>query len=128
MHFSGHATTEGLVLEDSDGASQFVSADALSDLFQLFAGHVECVLLNACYSARQAAAIGEHIPYVIGMSKEIGDRAAIEFAIGFYDALGAGRSIEDAYRFGCVAIRLQGIPEHLTPVLHKRRAIPESRR
>ena len=120
VHFSGHGATEGLVLEDSGGMSQFVSADALSDLFRLFAGHVECVLLNACYSAHQAAAISEHIPYVIGMSKEIGDRAAIEFAVGFYDALGAGRSIEDAYRFGCVAIRLQSIPEHLTPVLRKK--------
>lgn len=120
VHFSGHGATEGLVLEDSDGMAQLVSADALSDLFQLFAGHVECVLLNACYSAHQAAAISEHIPYVIGMSKEIGDRAAIEFAVGFYDALGAGRSIEDAYRFGCVAIRLQGLPEHLTPVLRKK--------
>lgn len=53
-------------------------------------------------------------------SKAIGDNAAIAFAIGFYQALGAGRTIEDAYRFGCVQIRLQGIPEHLTPVFIQR--------
>lgn len=32
------------------------------------------------------------------MSQAIGDRAAIEFTVGFYDALGAGRSFEDAYK------------------------------
>ena len=54
------------------------------------------------------------------MKKAIGDRAAIEFAVGFYDALGAGESIEFAYNLGCAAIQLAGIEEHLTPVLLKK--------
>jgi hypothetical protein len=53
------------------------------------------------------------------MNQAIGDRAAIAFAVGFYDALGAGRPIEFAYKLGCAAIRLEGIAEHLTPVLLK---------
>ncbi|WP_017749578.1 hypothetical protein [Scytonema hofmannii] len=53
------------------------------------------------------------------MNKEIGDQVAIEFAVGFYAALGAGEPIEFAYQFGCSAIRLAGFPEHLTPVLKK---------
>ena len=57
------------------------------------------------------------IDYVIGMNEKIGDEAAIAFAIGFYQALGAGRTVEEAYKLGCVQIRLQDIPEHLTPVL-----------
>ncbi len=51
------------------------------------------------------------------MKREIGDKAAIEFAVGFYDALGAGKTIEQAFKFGRSAIELQGIPEHLTPAL-----------
>jgi len=89
-------------------------------LFEQFAHQVNCVLLNACYSETQARAIAKHIEYVIGMNKAIGDRAAIAFAVGFYQALGAGRTIEDAYELGCVQIRLQDIPEHLTPVLIKK--------
>lgn len=50
----------------------------------------------------------------------IGDRAAMEFSKGFYDALGAGRPIEEAFKFGCNAIDLQRIPEHLTPVMKYR--------
>ena len=52
-----------------------------------------------------------------GMSKAIGDKAAIEFAVGFYDGLGAGRSVEFAYKLGCNSIEVAGIPEHLTPQL-----------
>lgn len=77
------------------------------------------MLLNACYSEIQANAIAKHIDYVIGMKKAIDDFAAITFAIGFYQALGAGRSIEEAYKCGCTLIRLRNIPEHLTPVLIK---------
>ena len=51
------------------------------------------------------------------MTQEIGDKAAIEFSVGFYDALGAGRSVDFAYRFGCSAIALAGIQESLTPIL-----------
>lgn len=124
VHFSGHGDTEGLVLEDDSGRAQLLSKEALSGLFKLFSNQVECVLLNACYSAVQAEAITQHIPYAIGMKKEIGDHAAIEFAVGFYDAIGAGRSVEEAYEFGCNAILSEGIPEYLTPVLHRRGAAP----
>jgi hypothetical protein len=118
VHFSGHGSpTEGLVCENGVGEAETVPPDALSDLFALCASHVECVVLNACYTEDQASAIAQHIPYVVGMNKAIGDQAAIKFAIGFYDALGAGRSYEDAFKFGRNAIDLKGIPEHLTPQL-----------
>ncbi len=120
VHFCGHGVgEEGLIFEDQAGQSRLISTEALADFFKLFAGKVECVVLNACYSEVQADAIACHINYVIGMNQAIGDGAAIQFTTGFYDALGAGRSIEEAYRFGCSAIQLEGIPEHLTPVLKR---------
>jgi uncharacterized protein YjbI with pentapeptide repeats len=112
--------TEGLILEDNIGQPKLVSVEALAKLFQLFTDRMECVILNACYSENQAQAISEHIPYVIGMKRAIGDRAAIEFAIGFYDGLLAGKSIEFSYKLGCSAIQTAGIPEHLTPVLKRK--------
>lgn len=118
VHFSGHgAGEEGLMFEDETGRGKLVDGEALAGLFELFAEQVECVVLNGCYSQVQAEAIAQDIPYVIGMSQTIGDKAAIEFAVGFYDALGAGRSVEFAHRLGCSAIRMAGIVENLTPVL-----------
>lgn len=118
VHFCGHGSgTDGLVLEDDAGKVQLVQTDALVNLFKRFATReLECILLNACYSEIQADALAEHIDYVVGMSSKIGDDAAIKFAVGFYDELGAGWSYEDAYQGGCDAIALQGIPEEHTPV------------
>lgn len=121
VHFSGHgAGEEGLALEDTDsGEVKLVRAETLAELFDLFQEQVECVLLNACYSEVQATAIAQHIHYVVGMKQAVGDRAAREFAVGFYDGLGAGRSIEFSYKLGCNAIAMEGIPENLTPVLKR---------
>lgn len=121
VHFSGHGTDKGeLCFENLLGKVQSVQPDALAALFELVADQVNCVVLNACYSEVQAKAIAQYIPFVIGMNKAIGDQAAIAFAVGFYKALGANKTVEQAYKFGCVEIRLQGIPEHLTPVLLKK--------
>ena len=122
VHFSGHGTTaNGLALEDKTGQTKWVSAEALAGLFELFQGKIECVLLNACYSETQAEAIHQHVDYVIGMNQAVGDQAAIAFAVGFYDALGAGRSFEQAYKFGCSAIDFESLVQRLTPVLKMRR-------
>lgn len=126
VHFSGHGVGDGgLAFEDETGQVKFVDAEALAGLFELFADQLECVVLNACYSEVQADAITQRINYVIGMNQAIGDRAAIEFTVGFYDALGAGRPVEFAHKFGCAAIRLAGIPEQLTPILKKKHNISE---
>jgi AAA-like domain/CHAT domain len=121
VHFSGHGIGEGgLVLENAVGQAQFVKSGALAGLFELFADKVECVVLNACYSEIQALAIAHHIPYVMGMSQSVGDRAARVFAVGFYDALGAGESFEFAYKLGRNRIALEGIPENMTPVITRK--------
>lgn len=123
VHFSGHGASSGaLCFENQIGEIQPIQPDALSGLFEQFSRQVNCVVLNACYSETQAIAIGKHIDCVVGMNQAIGDKAAISFSIGFYQALGAGRTIEEAYKLGCVQIRLQGIPEHLTPILIKQAA------
>jgi len=122
VHFSGHGSgSTGLALENNSGQMQLVSTESLARLFGLFLDKIECVLLNACYSQAQAEAIHQHIDYVVGMNQVIGDDAAIEFAIGFYDALFAGRSYEECFEVGCASIDLQGIPEHSTPQLKARR-------
>jgi hypothetical protein len=74
--------------------------------------------LNACYSEIQTQAIAQHIRFVIGMNQAIGDKGAIAFSVGFYKALAANRSIEEAYKFGCVEIQLYNVPEHLKPVIY----------
>lgn len=126
VHFCGHGSgEEGIAFEDENGQAKLISTEALSGFFELFSDKVECVVLNACYSEVQAEAIVKHIPHVIGMNKAIGDTAAIEFSVAFYDALGAGESIEFAYKLACNAIQLSGMPENLTPILKSMRRPPK---
>lgn len=118
VHFSGHGTRGGdLCLEDDSGRTHTVSPSAVASLFALLTDHVRCVVLNACFSETQARAIANHIQYVVGMKKEIGDVAAIAFSVGFYKSLAAGRTIPDAFELALVELRLLNIPEDLTPVL-----------
>jgi hypothetical protein len=118
VHFSGHGSRLGqIILEDNLGNSQPVSERALSTLFSVLKDNIRCVLLNACYSERQARAIVQHIDCVVGMSSAIGDKSAISFAAAFYQALGYGRDVKTAFELGCVQIDLESLDEQSVPKL-----------
>lgn len=127
VHFSGHGVASGdgvpgssggadLVLED-DGVVDMalVSTEALAALFAVHRDSVRCVVLNACHSQRQAAGIARSIDFVIGMSRPVQDQTAIAFAAAFYQGLGFGRSIRDAFEMGRVEARLIGQADYDVP-------------
>ena len=60
------------------------------------------------------------------MNDAIGDEAAIIFAASFYRALGFGRSVQQAFDQGKVALLLEGIPEENTPELLVRTGVNPS--
>ncbi|MEL6252576.1 MAG: CHAT domain-containing protein [Bacteroidota bacterium] len=110
----------GIALEDNEGKAKIVAATALGGLFELFGENIACVFLNACYSDAQADEIIKHVPYVIGMNTAVPDDTAITFATGFYDALGAGRDIEFAFKLAKNRIALEGMRGADIPVIRKR--------
>jgi hypothetical protein len=120
VHFCTHGEKDGLKIEDQDGSTIILKPGALSGLFELFKSKVQCVILNAGHSESQANAIKKHIDYVIGMKQRFDDAASIEFTEGFYDALGAGKTIEEAFKFGRVTIQMNNHPEYKVPTLKKR--------
>jgi hypothetical protein len=127
VHFSGHGSVSSeIILEDDSGNSCPVSVRALSTLFFVLKDNIKCVVLNACYSEQQAQAIAQNIDCVIGMSKAIGDDAAIGFATAFYRALGFGRDVKTAFELGCVQIDLEGLDEQDTPKLMALKIPPEN--
>lgn len=124
VHFCGHGNGEaGLVFESENGSSQLVDANVLAEFFELFADLTECVVLNACYSEAQADAISRHIKHVIGMSQAIPDDVAVGFSEAFYDALGAGKSVDFAFRIATNAIKWTSLSNNLLPLLKTRQVI-----
>ncbi len=135
VHFSGHGEQDGLFFDSPNGQAQFIDLETLSRLFGgQQATSVQCVLLNACETQQQASAFSQHIPYTVGMSKAIGDQAAIDFAAGFYRALFSKQAaqsgklhVELAFEGGCSAIDLAGKKEWQTPqLLRKPTPLPPS--
>lgn len=61
---------------------------------------IKVVVFNACHSSEQAQAISEVVPYVVGTSWSVSDKAAIAFASGFYFGVAEGMTIENAVNFG----------------------------
>jgi hypothetical protein len=126
VHFSGHGGLSpvgqgaGLFFQGPDGRAQVVTAQALHDTFGAAGSSVKLVVLSACYSDVQAEALRAHVDCVVGMSGSIGDGAARNFAIGFYGGLGERESIAAAFRQGCAAISLEGLPDSDRPQLKVR--------
>jgi CHAT domain/WD domain, G-beta repeat len=119
VHFSGHGDGSAIFVEGDSGEPHPIAGRALANLFSLVAQDTFCVVLNACYSQDQARVIARNVKYVIGMRKDVDDRSAIAFSIGFYQALGSGRSIDDAFSLGCAQIDLRSLPDSRMPALWK---------
>jgi hypothetical protein len=120
LHFSGHGSLTGLLLDDVAGGGRPVSKDALEGVFRTLRNvgtRTRCVVLNSCYSQPQAKAIARSVEAVVGMSSTIDDRAAIAFAVGFYEALAFARDVRTAFELGCHQLAILGFPDEQTPRL-----------
>ena len=119
LHFSGHgSSTSSLIFKNENtGQIEEVPPSGLSNMFRILGNKIYLVFLNACYSEKQARAIAKHVNCVIGMSKAVSDKAAIEFASTFYSSLGFGKSVKEAFDLGIVQLELLAIPESETPQL-----------
>ena len=108
LHFSGHGLGQGISIEDEQGEEMIFPNEGLQLLFNTFKGRLHTVFLNACYSESQAEIISAFGLHVIGMNDEMGDKSAIRFAQGFYQALGEGKPVPQAFQMGLVHISTDG--------------------
>jgi hypothetical protein len=122
IHFAGHGEASGgLFAEDGLGDAAPVDRDTVVDLVRLADG-VKCVIINACDTYKLAEALIIYVDYVIGMRYEISDKAAIEFSVGFYQAIAENSSIDTAFDAGRAVLRAYSpsIRERESPFLLKR--------
>lgn len=107
VHFAGHGYSDGIVITTESNQTQPMSLRALRRLFQPRAGLTELVILNACYSAEQAKEISQFGMFVIGNNNPISDPAAISFSDGFYNGLGEGKDLPDAFNDAMITIETE---------------------
>lgn len=110
VHFSGHGNAKGdLMLVGADELARPISLQDLKTVFQAVESNTRLVILNTCYSRQQAEELTKVIDCVIAMKDSIYDDAAIAFTGAFYQALGYGRSIQNAFAQGLAALPIEGI-------------------
>jgi hypothetical protein len=118
VQFSCHGTeAEEIILQDASGKQKPVSKEALVALCRAVKDSVSLVVLNACYSQPQAAAIVEEIDCAIGMKGKIRGDAVVTFTAALYGALGSGLSVQQAFDQGRAEILLEGLPNADVPEL-----------
>ena len=137
FHFIGHggfdsSADEGVIaLADENGGAHRMLA---TELGRLLSDHrsLRLVLLNSCEGARgsehdvfsstAAILVRRGMPAVVAMQYEITDRAAVEFARSFYEALVEGLPVDAAVAEARKAISLAvtNTVEWGTPVLYMR--------
>ncbi len=123
VHFAGHGGGLGgsFAAEDPGGSAHLIPVDGLVQIFRTAGRSVQSVIVNACDTDLLARALAEVVPFVIGMRELVGDRSAIHFSTGFYQALAAGLPVDDAFDLGRGQLLMMTMgSDRRAPVLFRR--------
>lgn len=125
LHFAGHGNELGEILvKDEFGRSSPIPAEAFGEMLAILSTNLRCVILNACYTDKQANVIGNYVDAVIVMQAQIEDRSAIAFTKGFYEALIYNHTLQTCFESGLNEIKLQRLSGQETPRLICQRGDP----
>jgi hypothetical protein len=111
LHFSGHGSGAELLFEDEDGKSHSLGNETLGKLLAAAPAGIRLAVFNSCESSAQAQIAIGHIDLAIGMNTSIGDTDAKVFAGQFYNSLGFGLSVAEAFAQATLQIELEGSAE-----------------
>ena len=102
FHYGGHATTHTLKIEKGSAYVKGL-AGFLGDLPNL-----KFVFLNGCYTAGQVQELlNSGVKAVIATNFLIEDKAAHNFAQTFYEQISLSRSIGEAFKLACSAVKMR---------------------
>lgn len=133
IHISSHGSDKrrdgdagpGIQLQDEHCQPRNVSASALSRMIGSAAPSTRLVVLNACFTKDVAESLCEVADCVVGMNSTIGAEATRSFAVGFYRALGYGRSVGNAVAQAIATLAAKDFWDW--PICHTRNGVDANR-
>lgn len=128
VHFSGHASSWGLLLENDEGTPPGAGLD-FALLARTLAATDEpprLLVLNACESLEGAEELLATVPALIGMSSAINDTAAVMFAAHFYSAIASAQSMGAAVEQAKVAMQMASLDGSELPEVRTRDGLEPS--
>ncbi|MFJ7207135.1 CHAT domain-containing protein [Streptomyces sp. NPDC098789] len=118
VHFSGHATDDGLRVLTTDGGDAPLVTAGLGDLLAAAGKGVRLVLLNACATNGAAEELARTAGCAIGYPGRVQDVMAITFAREFYRCVGAGLAVGPAHSAAVAVTVMYGAGAGERAVLH----------
>lgn len=97
VHFSGHGNQAELAFENAEGRAQPLNNETLGVLLAATSDRIRLAVFNSCQSAVQAELATEHVSFAIGMEASVEDERAKTFAAQFYNSLGFGKTLAEAF-------------------------------
>lgn len=125
VHFSGHANSLGLLMENDQGTTDGDDLDfaLLGRLLGATDEPPRLLVLNACESLAGADDLLQTVPTVIAMSDEINDTSAVTFAARFYAAIASAQSVGSALEQAKVAMDAAALEGSHLPEARSREGI-----
>lgn len=107
VHFHGHSTPAGLLLEAPGQTQQVMPASAFADALTATPG-IRCVVLDTEFAMVHGRAVAERVGCCVAIRTNPDPRIRTAFISGFYEALAAGHSVWDAFKLGRTQAALRG--------------------
>lgn len=119
VHFSGQATQAGnvLLLDDSDNAYP-VNDKAMAELFRILKDNIRVVVLNISHAVGLAQHLRWIIDFAISMRGAIDNQSAVTFSAHFYQGLGFGRTVTEAFELATNQLMIDGKNDYVAPALY----------
>jgi hypothetical protein len=97
IHFSGHGSPDEIIFEDKNEKTRPVQKNHVIEIFRHLSKKPKMVFLNACWTAENLDDLGRLADFVIATRNTVFDEAAIGFAEKFYESLGQGQPVRNAF-------------------------------
>lgn len=126
LQISAHGDPEGVALRTARGRTSVIPASAFLEVVLSTAEGLSVVYFNMCDSAQLARDAARHVDVAIGMAGDVRAAAHI-FSSRLYGAIASGRSVGNAFRQACAALRAHDVPEYEAPQLFVRDGVDPAR-
>lgn len=109
LHFSGHGYRGAILLRRPDGSAWPITGEVLARHLKIFKStRLRCVILNACETSHEAEMVAREVGAVVARSGSVRDQAALVFSKYFYEGLGYGKTLREAFDSGCCGVDTLG--------------------
>ena len=127
VHFSGKQDAGDILIHTDAGKVTTLSDQEFAGIIRSLDNTIRLVVVDTCYSLRGAASIATAVDFAIGVKSWVYEEDANCYYSTLYQALAAGRSIENASIQASARLTMSGVPKARIPELRYRKGADVSR-